>query len=150
MRPVKLTRLKLWQLWQLQHVEYVFQLQQIKHVHPSTPHFQVIVISSPLPQQFSFASFRLVCSISISSPHFPSYSCCASFSFCVQLVHAMCPSHPPLDLTLTSTLLLVFPTFHFVSFHSALALPRASIKYTKKKNMWSTNSIVHSWIRNVT
>ena len=60
---------------------------------------------------------------------------------CVQLVYPMCPSLPPLDLThiLTSTPPLVFPHFHFVTFHRALAFPRASImyivQYNKKKRL---------------
>ena len=80
-------------------------------------------------------------------PTFLFSSCCVSFS----LFTLMCPSPPPFDLPLTSTLLLVFPTFQFVSFSSALALrscipkKRSFADPLLKPSQLNLLTLVHFW-----
>ena len=72
-----------------------------------------------------FVSCQLVCSFFCFIPIFPLLFLLWFIQLVCSLFTPMCPSYTPLDITLmlTSTLLLVFLPFHFVSLHSAPALP---------------------------
>jgi len=59
-----------------------------------------------LPQLFLFGSCRLFCSF-LFHPHFPLCPLVVFHSACVQLVHPHVSFTPPVDITVTSTLLLV-------------------------------------------